>query len=92
MYWVLGFLILLIALSIPILAIVLDSPVARNAFRRLDSGKLDDVINRLQALEDEVADLGRGLEALREETQFVQRLLEDSDQAGSPKQLPPPES
>jgi hypothetical protein len=90
MYWALGFLILLIALLIPILAIVLDSPVARNVFRGTDPAKLNDVMERLQALEDEVAEMGQTIESLREESEFVQRLLDNPDGMDERRRLSPP--
>jgi hypothetical protein len=92
MLWLLGFVLLLIALLIPILAIVLDSPVARNLVRRTDPGLIDEIARRLQALEDDVSNLEHSVETLREETQFVQRLLEKPDGPDSPRQLSPPES
>jgi len=41
-------------------------------------------------LEDEVDDLGRSVQALREETQFLQQLLENPEQRPSPRSLTPP--
>jgi hypothetical protein len=80
MFWALGiFLLLLIALLIPILAIVLDSPVARNLFRGTDPTGLQELIDRVQSLEGEVENLGRVVEAQQEETRFVQRLLENPE-------------
>ncbi len=80
MFWAIGvFLLLLIALLIPILAIVLDSPIARNFFRGSDAADINELVRRIQALENDVENLGRALEAHREETQFVQRLLEGPD-------------
>jgi hypothetical protein len=90
MVWALGFILVLIALMIPLLAIVLDSPVARNFFRGTDPRMLDEIIGRVQGLEDEVAQLGASVEELREETQFVQKLLEKPDKPESPERLSPP--
>ena len=88
MFWVLGFLLLFMALLIPILAIVLDSPVARNLFRA-DSGTLNEITDRIRGLEDEVAQLSQSVEELREETQFVQRLLKEPESPdSSAKHLP----
>ncbi|MDH3495428.1 MAG: cell division protein ZapB [Gemmatimonadota bacterium] len=91
MIWVIGFLILIVFLMIPILAIVLDSPVLHRLAesRRstaLDDGEVEEFKKRLGVLEDEVADLGQALESLKEETQFIQRLLESGD---GPPRLPP---
>ncbi|UCG85167.1 MAG: hypothetical protein JSW71_14655 [Gemmatimonadota bacterium] len=88
MFWALGFLILFVALLIPILAIVLDSPVARNFFRA-DPGTVNELMERVRGLEDEVAQLTQSIEDLREETRFVQRLLDHPDDPDSIKKLPP---
>ena len=87
MFWALGFLILFMALLIPILAIVLDSPVARNFFST-DPKTANEITDRIRGLEDEVAQLAQAVEELREETQFVQRLLDNPDSAAK---LSPPE-
>lgn len=89
--WALGFILVLIALMIPLLAIVLDSPVARNFFRGMDQRELDEMIRRVQGLEDEVAQLGTAVEELREESQFVRKLLEKPDKPDSPGLPSPPE-
>jgi len=81
MFWILGFVLLLIALMIPILAIVLDSPVARNFFRGTDSAQLSDIARRLETLEIEMSNLEHSLESLRDETQFVKRLLRPPNEA-----------
>jgi hypothetical protein len=93
MLWVIGFLVLVVFLAIPILAIVLDSP-ALNRFvesRRGDqisASDLEDLRKRLGVLEDEVGDLSTSLQTLRDETQFLQRLLESAEE--KPTRLPPP--
>jgi hypothetical protein len=92
MFWLLGFVLLFIALMIPILAIVLDSPVARTFVRGYDPRKLDDIVRRLETLETEMSNLEHSLETLRDETQFVQRLLQEPDGSDPKKQLSPPES
>lgn len=93
MFWVIGFLVLLVALLIPILAIVLDAPVLRNLFeRRFGPGSMPEIqalSRKVTLLEDEVEDLGRAVQGLKDETQFLQRLLEDGEQRGS-QRLPPP--
>ena len=91
MLWAL-LLVLFVALLIPILAIVLDSPVARNLSHSSESVRLGEVMDRVRALEDEVHAMGREIESLQEETQFVQRLLDNPDRQEHPKQISPPES
>ncbi len=90
MVWALAFILVLIALMIPLLAIVLDSPAARNILRGADARTLDEIMRRVQGLEDEVAQLGSSVEQLREETEFVQKLLEKPDEPESPNRLSPP--
>lgn len=87
-FWIIGFLVVLVALLIPILAIVLDSPVFHKLADRRNPGDTQELAQRLATLEDEVDDLNAVVRQLKEETQFLQRLLEDpGDQP--PAQLPP---
>ena len=84
--------ILLVALMIPIIGILIDSPIGRALARRVEgpqqiSPGLADLAQRVQLLEGEVDDLNRSVQQLQEENQFLQRLLEDSATRAS---LPPP--
>jgi hypothetical protein len=91
MLWIVGFFILLVALMIPILAIVLDAPVLRNMLEKrhgVEPGKLDELNKKVLLLEDQVDDLGRAVEALKEENQFLHQLLENPSRPSRP--LPPP--
>ena len=92
LFWVLGFFILLIVAMVPILSIVLDSP----AFRRMieakqDTSKMDEIMTRLHSVEDEVASLEKGVEGLREENKFLQRMLENPERPRAPRLEPPKE-
>lgn len=75
--------VLVIALMIPITAILLDSPLGRSMARRLEgqgegaTGSVRELERRVEALETDIADLTRSVTGMREEIQFVQRLLED---------------
>jgi hypothetical protein len=91
MLWVIGFLILFVALMIPILAIVLDSPAVRRVLetRGADSGKVAELSEKVSILEDQVDDLTRAIDGLREEQSFLHRLLENPGRQGSARQLPP---
>jgi hypothetical protein len=77
-------LVLLVALLIPIVGILVDSPIGRALARRLEGHPaepppaLADLQRKVELLETEVEDLTRAVDALREEHEFVQRLLEDS--------------
>lgn len=94
MFWVIGFLVLLVALLIPILAIVLDAPALRHLLERRYGTEspqaLSDLTSKVNRLEDDLDDLGRSVQALREETQFLQQLLENPEQRPAPRTLSPP--
>ena len=101
MFWVIGSLVLLVALLIPILAIVLDAPALRHFLERRYGGEagagagpreLKELAGKVNRLEDDLDDLGRSVQALREETQFLQQLLENPEQRPAPKSLTPPKS
>jgi len=91
MFWALGFLILFMALLIPILAIVMDSPLTRNLLGS-DPRRMDEIMERVQNLEDEIAQLGHSLEELREEAEFVHRMLKNPDRPERAIEPPPPGS
>lgn len=81
--------VLLVALMIPLTAVILDSQVGRALAGRLERGReLDEPGSnrRLAALETEVERLGRELQRLDEESAFLHRLLESKS---PPEQLPP---
>ena len=91
MLWIVGFFVLLVALMIPILAIVLDAPVLRNLIEaRHGAGtrKVDELSQKVQLLEDQVDELGRSVEALKEENQFLHQLLENPSTPAA-RRLPP---
>lgn len=93
-------LVILIALMIPLTAVVLDSPVVRAwVDRRSGGGSGGDVpadvrelAKRIGVLETELEAMAKQLGQLQEEHQFVQRLLENPDRAAEQKSLPKPES
>lgn len=83
--WVLA-VILIVALMIPVAAILVDSPLGRSVARRLEGAgapgsgpapELRDLQRKVEALETEIEDLTRSLSGMRDEVQFMQRLLED---------------
>ena len=85
-------LFLLVALLIPILGIVVDSPIGRALARRLEGPQQTppDVLalaKRVELLEAEVDDLTRGVQSLQDENAFLQRLLADPSSRST---LPPP--
>ena len=85
-------LILLVALLIPIMGIVVDSPIGRALARRLEGPQqappdLVDLAKKVELLEAEIDDLARSVQTLQDENAFLQRLLEDPSRAT----LPPPQ-
>jgi hypothetical protein len=84
-------LILLVALLIPIMGIVVDSPIGRALARRLEGPQaspptITELAKKVELLEAEVDDLMRSVQALQDENAFLQRLLEDPAQR---RTLPP---
>ena len=81
--WVLA-VILVAAMLIPLAAILADSPLGKSLARRVD-GRVDggqapevrDMQRRVELMETEIEDLNRSVAGMREELQFMQRLLED---------------
>jgi len=85
-------LILLVALLIPIMGIVVDSPIGRALARRLEGPQatppaLAELAKKVELLEAEVDDLMRSVQGLQDENAFLQRLLEDQSPRST---LPPP--
>ena len=92
MLWAIGFLVLAVFLAIPILAIVLDSPALQRFLEARRSGTVDpaaleELRKRVGVLEDEVGDLTQATQTLRDEAQFLQRLLESAEEKSA--RLPP---
>ena len=84
-------LILIVALLIPIIGIVVDSPIGRARARRLEGPPeaqpgLTELAKKIDLLEAEVDDLTRSVQALQDENAFLQRLLENPSQRAT---LPP---
>lgn len=83
--------LLLVALMIPIVGLVIDSPIGRAIARRVEGpeqipANLADLARKVEALESEVEDLRATVQTLQEENQFFQRLLEENPRPT----LPPP--
>lgn len=76
-----------LVLMIPILAIVLDSSVGQAWANRIargnEDGKSPEIDTRIGELEAEVKYLAESMESLREETEFVRRLIEGADEGGA---------
>jgi len=88
-------LFLLVALLIPILGIVVDSPIGRALARRLEGPRetppdVAALAKRVELLEAEVDDLNRNLQSLQDENAFLHRLL--ADPSSRPTLPPPPGS
>lgn len=76
--------ILVGALLVVLAAILVDSPLGRSWARRLEgpegatgAAELRDLQRKVELLEGEVDELNRSLAGMREELQFVNRLLEN---------------
>lgn len=82
--WLLA-VILIVALLIPVVAILVDSPLGKSVARRMEGGvrpegaspELRDMQRKVELLESEIEDLNRSVTGMQEELQFMQRLLED---------------
>lgn len=85
-------LLLLVALMIPILGILIDSPLGRALARRLEGSPVvppgvGELAKKVELLEAEVDDLSRSVRSLEEENKFLQRLLTEPPSRAT---LPPP--
>jgi hypothetical protein len=74
--------ILLVALLIPIMSIVLDSPIGRALARRFEGPPVSppvvaELVRKVADLETEIEELNRAVQALQEESAFLHRLLAD---------------
>lgn len=81
-------LLVFVALMIPIVAILVDSPLGRSIAHRLEGGgrgggELQNLTRKVELLEGEVEELTRSLSGMKDEMQFVQRLLEKPKSPGS---------
>jgi hypothetical protein len=91
MLWSVAFAVLILALLIPVLAVVFDAPFLRRQRGPLpptveeSDERMELLAKRLLNLEDEVDDLSHTVHELRDDLQYLQRLVE-------PKQLGPPEA
>jgi hypothetical protein len=79
MTMILVLVVLLVALLIPLTAVILDSQVGRALAARMEGDKQigTGLAARIAALETEVDRLGRELHRVDEENAFLQRLLEE---------------
>lgn len=84
-----------VALLIPIVAIIVDSPIGRALARRLE-GPADLppsvalLAKKVDLLEAELESLTRSVQNLQDENAFLQRLLEDGSKRSTLQ--PPPQS
>lgn len=85
-------LVILAVLLVSVMAILIDSPIAR-AFARRVEGQVEaapppvlELAKKVELLESEMDEMRRDVEGLREENQFLQKLLEDGGRRSS---LPP---
>lgn len=77
-----------VALMIPIVAILVDSPLGRSVARRLEGSgggtiEVQDLQRKVDLLEGEMEEVNRSLAGMKDELQFVHRLLEKPKSSGS---------
>jgi len=95
MLWGIAFAVLIVALMIPLVAVLRDARLQRGeggVSSRLDGRgtELEQLTKRVQLLEDELDDLGRVVDQVRDDTQFLQQLLENpTRREEEPPQRPP---
>jgi hypothetical protein len=80
------------ALMIPIVVVLVDSPIGKALARRLEGPDpagpvIAELSRKMELLETELDELSRSVDRLREENQFLQKLIEDKPTRPS---LPPP--
>ena len=98
MIWPLALVLLILALLIPILVFAFDVPRLRERARDADrmlperERQIEELIKRVLTLEDEVDDVSRNFESMRDEMQFLQRLIENPEQRDPPDRLAPPKT
>ncbi len=87
--------VILVALMIPLTAIVLDSPVVRAWVDRMHGGEIEggadvkELSKKVGLLENEMEAVTRQLAQIQEEHQYMQRLLDDpAKRAAATKSLP----
>ncbi|MGE5143065.1 MAG: hypothetical protein ACM3OA_06470 [Acidobacteriota bacterium] len=76
-----------VALMIPIVAILVDSPLGRSMARRLEgasgeNAEVQDLHRKVDLLEGEMEELNRSVAGMKDELQFVHRLLEKPKSSG----------
>ena len=95
-------LVILAALLIPLTAVILDSPVLKAWVDRRHGGipdgardsamkELQQLGDRIEALEAELGSANREIAQLKESQQFFQRLLEDPAARQAAARLPKPQ-
>ena len=80
------------ALMIPIVVVLVDSPIGKALARRLEGPDpagpvIAELSRKVELLETELDEVSRSVDRLREENQFLQKLIEDKPARPS---LPPP--
>ena len=70
--------VLVLIIMIPVLAIVIDSPVGQALARRISSGGEGerDVGSKIEAMEADIRYLTETVESLRQESEFLRSLME----------------
>jgi cell division protein FtsB len=80
--------ILLLAVMVPLVAVILDSQVGKALASRIEGQRPETAADRrLATLENEVDRLSKEVQRLDDESAFLHKLLEEKR---APQQLPPP--
>jgi TolA-binding protein len=96
--WAIGLVVALVAFLIPIVVFALDSPLFRRTVpadpvdhEATELHVIDELSQRVRALEDEVDELSRAVRELRDDAQYLESLLERANRE-PPDRLAPPDS
>lgn len=94
MLWAFAFAILLLALLIPIIAVLIDAPAfRRRSAHRIAGSESNDayelLARRLATVEDELDDVSQAVRELQDEIMVLQRLIEAGSGSPPGKRLPP---
>ena len=82
------------ALMIPVVVVLVDSPIGKALARRLEGPDpagpaVTELTRKVELLEGQIDELSRDMDRLREANQFLQKLIEDKPTRSLPPPRPP---